>query len=95
MIVSAELNDIVTEKNYTFYILVTAKGGNEVHVGPFEIHIGCHKGIPISNAEEFEYNKTFPLRTERDKIRLSFDLTGLKSANSYCSIWSYDMVYSE
>ena len=44
----AELNDIITRKNYTFYIYAKAKGGNTLHVGPLEIRIGCHPGIPIN-----------------------------------------------
>ena len=44
----AELNDIITRKNYTFYINAKAKGGNTLHVGPLEIRIGCHAGIPIN-----------------------------------------------
>ena len=90
-----ELNDIITAKNYTLYILVKAKGGNEIHVGPYEIHIGCHDGIPLINEGNMEYNKTFPMRTDRDKIRLDFDLNGLRSKNSYCSISNYEMIYSD
>ena len=80
------------EKNYTFYILVQAKGDNEIHAGPFELHIGCHKDIPILNAGEVVYNKTYPLRTDRDQIKLSFEMTGFKSKNTFCSIINFELL---
>ena len=46
-IYEAKLNDIITEKNYTFFINVYAEGGNMLRVGPLQIMIGCHPDIPI------------------------------------------------
>ena len=89
------MNDIITEKNYTLYINVYAKGGNVVRAGPFEIMIGCHPNIPITYDSLPELNKTYPLREDRDKIRLEFEIKGMKSANPYCKVFDYELIESE
>ena len=89
------MNDIITEKNYTFYINVYAKGGNKIRVGPLQIMIGCHPDIPIIYEGVPELNKTYPLRTDRDKIRLSFSVDGIRSANPYCKIFNYELISSD
>ena len=76
--------------------MVKAKGGNFLHVGPLEIRIGCHKGIPINYDSSLnEHTKTYPVRIDRPKIMLSFDVLGLSSANPYCSIWNYEFIKSD
>ena len=71
-----------------------AEGGRTFRVGPLEIRIGCHPDIPIWYDSLPELNKTYPLREDRDKIRLTFNVDGIKSANSYCDVLDYELIQS-
>ena len=90
----ALLKDIVTEKNYTFYINMYAEGGRTFRVGPLEIMIGCHPDIPIVYDSLPELNKTYPLREDRDKIRITFNVDGIRSTNPYCEVLDYELIKS-
>lgn len=83
------------EKNYTLYISVTAKGGNNIIIGPYELRIGCHKDIPILfDSTYVEYIKTIPVK-KKTREMLSFEVKEFKSANQYCQIENYDLIYSK
>ena len=73
---------------------INAKGGNSLRLGPFEIMIGCHPDIPIVYDGLQELNRTFPLREDRDKIRLTFNVDGIRSSNPYCNILEFELIQS-
>ena len=63
-----------------------------LRVGPLEIQIGCSPDIPVQYDTQIEFNKTYPLREDREKIRLTFNVDGIKSENPYCDVIDYELI---